>query len=232
MIDPTTIRWYKDWDIALPSVTSILRLAPVPQFIQSWQERIGLQAYNEHIDKILQRGTAIHKVCENFFLKTNNPIPTDYELQWFITGFYTFVAKFWTNISPTFDWYKIEEKIASKDFGYAGTIDFICKFFGKNTLIDWKTSSSSSLSGEMANNYGMQVVAYAMLWNYLYPKNQIDQCMIVVLTNKKKDGLWETMLVHRDEFKYYFDQFIPYVLFMNSVYNDRIMDISFLSKLW
>lgn len=232
IIDPSIIRWYNnDWQ-NLPSVTSILKLAPVPIFIQSWQDRIWLEAYKEHMEKLATRGTAIHKVCENFFLKTNHPIPTDFELQHFITWFYTFVSKFGANITAPSCGYKIEETIKSNEFWYAGTIDLICKMFWQTTLIDWKTSSSSKLWWEMSEVYWMQGVAYAMLWNYLNPYNQIEQVFIVILTNNRKDWLWETKLILRSEFPVYFSQFLPYLLFMNTVHNEGFMpNISLLEKL-
>ena len=41
--------------VRLPSVTSILKLAPVPEFIQAWQDKIGLEGYLKHMEKLSDR---------------------------------------------------------------------------------------------------------------------------------------------------------------------------------
>jgi len=135
------------------------------------------------MDGIFARGTQIHKVCENHFLGQNHPIPTDHELQRFIKGFYTFLTIYGNRITGP---YYVEQKLACVELGMAGTVDLVCKLDGKLTLIDWKTSSGSSIGGEMLEKYKMQLSAYRRIWNATHDE-KIEQAMLVQLSSKKAD---------------------------------------------
>lgn len=221
ILNPKTFRFYEqDW-VKLPSVTTVLQLHPDPDFITSWKERIWVEWYIEHMNKLAARWTVLHKVCENFFLENNNIIPTELEYQKFINWFYSFVWKYWQYITPLDDdnKYKIEYNLYSDVLWYAWTCDLICKVQWKQTLIDWKTSSSSSLWWEMLEKYKMQTVAYAVLYNN-YNFDKVEQIMIVVLTNNRKDWLWNIEIVERKDFEFYFNSFLNYLIEFNLVYND------------
>ena len=101
ILNPNLIRFYEVNGVKLPSVTSILQLCPDAPWITVWKNRIGEQGYKDYMRKLYDRGTAIHKVCENHFLGNHIEVPTDSELQKFITGFYTFLGHYGSRITPT-----------------------------------------------------------------------------------------------------------------------------------
>ena len=72
-----------------------------------------------------------------------------------------------------------ELTLASKDLGIAGTIDLICMYEGKLTLIDWK-------SGYVGESARWQTSAY----KYLFEENFGEQINVVVVKLDKNNGTY------------------------------------------
>lgn len=171
------------------------------------------------------RGTIIHKMCENHFLGANEPIPTNPELQKFVKGFQYFTTAFGVILSPVTDKYILEEELSSTDIGIAGRCDMICRLNGKVTLIDFKTSTSSKIGPEMHKKYLLQLAAYTKLWNskpdQQYP---IEQAMIVLLTDSKKTGLGQVEFFSDEDLQKAWRDYATYLIqfymqFLNSTPN-------------
>lgn len=55
------------------------------------------------------------------------------------------------------------------------------------SLFDWKTSAGT-LNEDLKIKYKKQTAMYCMLWNSLYPENQVWRVVIPVFSGAKKDG--------------------------------------------
>ena len=81
-----------------------------------------------------------------------------------------------------------ERKIYSFRYNYAGTVDWVGKVNGKETVIDWKTSAA------IYPSYFLQTASYAQALQEEFPEKKIVQTMIVRLG---KDGKLE-VAIHKN----------------------------------
>lgn len=116
-INPASIRWYTDPETGqkLPSVTSVLQLMPDDPYIEKWKSSMSVEEYLAYMDKVFYRGDIIHKLCENHFNGTYEPIPLGPEYQPYVTGFHRFLALYADKIVPYFT----EEQIVCAAIGIA-----------------------------------------------------------------------------------------------------------------
>lgn len=114
---PESIRWYTipDTGMKLPSVTSVLQLIPDDIYIEKWKSSMTVEEYLAYMDKVFTRGDIIHKLCENHFNGTYDPVPLEPEYQPYVTGFHRFLALHSANIVPYFT----EERIECPEIGIA-----------------------------------------------------------------------------------------------------------------
>lgn len=217
LINPDSIRWYTDpiTGQKLPSVTSVLQLMPEESFMTKWRESMTVEEYLAYMDKVFERWTIIHKMCEDYFNGTHSPIPLNPEYQCYINGFHRFIALYASNIIPYFT----EETMACADLGIAWTADFSCEWDWKFTLIDWKTSSSSRVTGLMLEKYRMQTAMYVKIFEYTRGRT-IEQAIVVPLTSANKKGLGEHEVMDRNKIEEYWNKAKAYILDMNILYNN------------
>jgi len=216
-LHPDSIRWYideKTWT-KLGSVTSILQLLDDDPFIEKWKNSLTVEEYLKYMEKVYERGTLIHKMCEYHFKGEFLPIPLNPEYQCYINGFHRFLALHQHEIVPI----GTEHTMASTDIGMAGTTDFICEWTNLKTLVDWKTSSSSSISWSMKERYRMQTAGYVKIYEMLHPGFYFDQAIIVPLTSANKSWLGKFEVMNRDMIDQYWEKFKPYILDFNLIYN-------------
>lgn len=185
-INPKAIRWYlpEGKTQKVPSVTSSLQLMPDDPYIQTWKESLTEEAYLAYMDKIFERGDIIHKLCENHFNGTYEPVTLVPEYQPYVTGFHRFLALHGADITP----FLTEYALYSEELGIAGRFDFLCEWNGHFTLVDWKTSASARIPPSMVEKYRMQTAMYVNLWNFTNER-QITQAVVVPLTAANKKGL-------------------------------------------
>ena len=227
VLNPDSIRWYTDplTGLKLPSVTSVLQLAPEEPFLEKWRNSMTVEEYLAYMDKVFERGTIIHKVCEDYFNGTHSQIPLNPEYQCYINGFHRFIALYASNIVPYFT----EETMACSDLGIAWTADFLCEWDGKFTLIDWKTSSSARVTGLMLEKYRMQTALYVKIFEYTRWRT-VEQAVVVPLTAANKNGLWKHEVMNRTQIEEYWNKAKGYVLDMNLIYNNWYLPPVF--QLW
>ena len=147
-------RVYKTPDGAFPSITTVLgRLSR--DGINSWRKRVGNEEANRVSRVSSNRGTRIHKLCEDYInnKELNIKSPLDKEMfmnmQEVMDGFVGEV-------------YGQELPLYSKHLGIAGRVDLVCKGNGTTAVVDFKTSAKFK-KREWVNAYYMQATAYCIM---------------------------------------------------------------------
>ena len=114
------------------------------QGIYEWRKAVGEEYANEISRKAANRGTKVHKVCEDYlkelFFKIK-PIIDDN------------VGKVYTQ----------EQALYSDKLRIAGRVDLIAEWNGRLSVIDFKTSTKQKIE-ENIQNYFMQCTAYALMF--------------------------------------------------------------------
>lgn len=136
---------------AYPSVTTVTGLLN-KQSIIDWRNRVGNEEANRISSKAANRGTAIHKLCENFL---NNEIVEAHICD----------VPMWNSLVPLLQGidnvHALETALYSDHLKVAGTVDCIAEYNGRLSVIDFKTSGRIKRREDISN-YFMQCSAYAV----------------------------------------------------------------------
>lgn len=154
-----------------PSVTTVLSYFS-RKGIAEWRARVGSDEANRISTQASGFGTAVHDIAEKYVLgtldeKTANPIA--------LSSFRTIQPYLDKNVDKI---YGIELRMYSHELKTAGTADLICKYAGRNTLLDFKTSRKRK-TREDITTYFMQCATYAIMVEELYGV-VIDQVVILM----------------------------------------------------
>ena len=142
---------------AYPSITTVLsRMSR--DGIKAWRERVGAEVANKISTQASRRGTAVHKLAENYL--NNDPLWTKGAMPSNLSTFYS--------IKPILDKhinliYGLEVNLWSDYLGVAGQCDCVCQWDGQNTIVDFKTAKKAKKE-EHIQNYFMQGCAYAIMF--------------------------------------------------------------------
>ena len=137
-----------------PSVTSALG-ALSRKKIWEWRKRVGAETANKISTQASRAGTAVHQIAEDYILNQMkedvNPIA--------LNTFRTIQPMLDQNVDEI---YGVELQMYSDELKTAGTADLICRYDGKNTILDFKTSKRWKTKDEI-HSYFMQGAAYATM---------------------------------------------------------------------
>jgi len=154
------------------SVTTILSQL-TQEAIQKWRNRVGEQEATKISTSASRRGTKLHTMMEDYvgnvedFALNKMPITTSLflDIQPFVDS----------NLE---DVYGIEYPLYSDRLRAAGTCDLICKYAGKTTILDYKTSSKQKKE-EWIENYFIQSTAYSLMVKERYDMD-VEQIVIMI----------------------------------------------------
>jgi len=152
-----------------PSVTTVLSYLSKRK-IQQWRNNVGHEKANQISTQASRAGTAMHNVAEKFVLNDEswvkeNPISVDR---------FNVIRPYLQNVDVI---YGIELQMYSHELKTAGTADLICKYKGKNTVLDFKTSRREKSKDDILS-YFMQCCAYGIMAKEHY---DFDVEQIVIL---------------------------------------------------
>ena len=181
-------RWYaplgsKDPGLLRPSVTTIENVWDKGIGFEKWLVMNGYEAYKLR-DNAARVGTLVHSLIDSlingevvetsydFFDEDGDQIKADYKIQKRLMGF----LKFWEEINPL----PIASEISlyNEEMDFSGTADLVAEIDGKLWLIDYKTRNQYP-------THAIQLTAYKMLWESLYPE-KIDYIACLYLSDKWK----------------------------------------------
>ena len=117
-----------------------------------WRERVGEQEANRVSTRASNRGTRIHKLCEDYLKDIPNE-PNMFDLE-----MYKSLVPHLDRINNI---HALESKLYSDHLQVAGTVDCVAEYDGKLAVIDFKTASRVKEKSEILN-YFMQTSAYAV----------------------------------------------------------------------
>ena len=158
-------RFYKTPEgLLYPSVTTITSQHGKDKIIE-WRKRVGEEEANRISTKASNRGTKVHKICENYLnneedYARTNPAHIHKTMPDTIAMF--------KSLQPLLDEHvnnihALEIPLYSHHLKVAGRVDCIAEYDGKLSIIDFKTSSKLK-DESWIKGYFMQCSAYAVMY--------------------------------------------------------------------
>ena len=159
------------------------------QAIMEWRERVGAEEANKISTKAANRGTKVHKICEDYI---NNEI-TELKMQMLMPD----LKEMFFKIKPIIDTnlgdvYAQEQALYSHRLKIAGRVDLIGYWNGKLSVIDFKTSIKQKEESYI-QNYFMQCTAYALMFSELTGQ-WIDDIVVLIATEEGDAQLFERQI--------------------------------------
>jgi len=156
------------------------------QAIMEWRDRVGAEEANKISTKAANRGTKVHKICEDYI---NNEIP-ELKMQMMMPD----LKEMFFKIKPIIDEklgdvYSQEQALYSHKLKIAGRVDLIGMWNGKLSVIDFKTSNRQK-EEENIQNYFMQCTAYALMFSELTGM-WIDDIVVLIATEEGEAQIFE-----------------------------------------
>jgi len=154
-----------------PSVTTILSSMD-KKGLMEWRARVGEEEATRISTQAATRGTAIHKMCEDFL---NNEDPYKDQMP---ANVFTF-----NSIKPILEDHINniccqEEPLYSYYLRAAGRVDCVAEYDGRLSIIDFKTSRKPKRR-EWIKGYFMQTSAYAVMFEEL-TETPISKLVIII----------------------------------------------------
>jgi genome maintenance exonuclease 1 len=147
-------KYYTPEGNAYPSITTVLSVMDKSGLLE-WRKRVGEEEANRISVQAATRGTAVHKLAEDYL--NNEP---DWQKGHMPSNLFSF-----TQIKKILDervnnvWFQ-ESFLYSDHLKCAGQVDCIAEFDGELSIIDFKTSRKPK-NAEWITNYFIQASFYA-----------------------------------------------------------------------
>ena len=159
------------------------------QAIMEWRERVGAEEANKISTRAANRGTKVHKICEDYINNTMNFIDDAMMMPDLKEMFF--------KIKPIIDEklgdvYSQEQALYSHQLKIAGRVDLIGMWDGKLSVIDFKTSAKQKEESYI-QNYFMQCTAYALMFSELTGM-WIDDIVVLIATGEGEAQLFERQI--------------------------------------
>ena len=172
----------------LPSITTVLgRLSR--DGIMAWRKKVGEEEANRISGQASSRGTRLHKICEDY-INNVEPVfksPLDKEM---------FLSVQNTLDSMIEEVYGQEVPLYSEYLGIAGRVDLVCKWNGKASIVDFKTSRKLK-KRDWIDNYFMQCTAYCVMFEELTGK-PVDRFVVLIAVDQESEP--QIFLGKRDDY--------------------------------
>jgi len=168
-----------------PSVTTVTGLLKRKQIFE-WRKRVGEEEANRISAAASSRGTKIHKLCENYL--SNEPAEPNL-LQ---RTMFRAIKKELDNIDNI---RCLETTLWSDHLQVAGTVDCIADYYGKISVIDFKTSSRIKRAEDI-QDYFMQCASYAVAFEER-TKIPVNRLVILMAVDEEEDPL--VFIENRDD---------------------------------
>ena len=178
-----------------PSITTVLSVRN-KKGLHEWRDRVGHDVANYIARTAAQRGTAVHKMCEDYLNNQHLAWPDEFEkhksknfLAWCL---FTQMRETLSNINNI---KCLESSLYSDTLKVAGQVDCIAEYKGNLSVIDFKTSSKER-DDAWNENYYIQTCAYAEM--FIERTGQtVDKLVILVVT---QDGTVQEFIKDKKEY--------------------------------
>ena len=180
----------------LPSVTTILSSTQDPEktkSLQAWRDRVGEAAATRIVDEAGIRGTAMHKILENYILKEGYIDLTSVGRKAHNMAM-RIIEQGLCNIT---EYFGLEATLFYPGL-YAGATDMIATHKGEMAIVDFKQTNKPK-KREWIEDYCLQLAAYALAHDYVH-KTNITKGVIMMCS---KDNYYQEFVIAGEEFKKY-----------------------------
>lgn len=141
-----------------PSVTTIINRKTDHTWIEKWHKKVGKEEAQKILHQAGVRGSAIHKLAENYVLNKENYEENSMPIN--IASFNTIKKFLDDNLEAV---YGSELALYSDKLKVAGRTDLVGKYRGKTSIIDFKTSRRIKTAKDIPN-YFIQISCYAEMF--------------------------------------------------------------------
>ena len=178
-----------------PSITTVLSVRN-KKGLHEWRDRVGHDVANYIARTAAVRGTAVHKMCEDYLNNQHLAWPDEFEkhksknfLAWCL---FTQMRETLSNINNI---KCLESSLYSDTLKVAGQVDCIAEYKGNLSVIDFKTSSKER-DDAWNENYYIQTCAYAEMFKERTGQT-VDKLVILVVT---QDGTVQEFIKDKKEY--------------------------------
>lgn len=179
------VRYYKTpFGFLYPSVTTVLG-AGKENDLNEWKERVGEEQAAKIGRQAANRGTRIHKYCEDYLNNEDPRISNLLDLSMFNT-----MKKYIDKID---DIRLLEGALYSDHLKMAGTVDCIGEYAKKISVIDFKTSAKEKTK-EWITSYFLQTSIYAIMFE---ERTGIPITQLVIIIGNDQ-GSTQVFIEHRN----------------------------------
>lgn len=170
-------RWYTLPDgKKYPSVTTVLGSKEKP-WLENWRQMLGPKKASKETKRCADRGTAIHKMAENYLNNNENPTNGFDQKNIYLFNQLKFCLNKINNIRVQ------EVPLYSHILKLAGRVDVIADYDEILSVIDFKTSTQNKLREEMVFDYFLQSTAYALMYYELF--DEFIEDIVILITVEK-----------------------------------------------
>jgi genome maintenance exonuclease 1 len=197
-------RFYEIDGKAYPSVTSVLGIRKKKE-LQQWRDKIGEDVANWEMRRAARRGTAVHRLVEEY-IKGQTPS----ERGVLPLGLFKLLKPYVDQINNV---HLLETIMYSPKLTIAGQVDCVAEYNGKLSVIDFK-SANSERKESWIESYFLQCTAYATMYEETF-KTPVEQIVVLIAAEdgsvaahikEKKDYMDELMKSIDGFYKYYEEQ--------------------------
>jgi genome maintenance exonuclease 1 len=157
--------------------------------IEEWVKRVGEEEANRVKKRAADRGTKLHKLCEDYI---NNEV-TPIKLTQIMPDLKENFVKIKTHIDEHVGRvYAQEQALYSDRLRIAGRVDLICEWKGKLSIVDFKTSTKIKQE-QWIENYFLQCTAYALMFHERTGM-WIDDIVVLISTEEGEAQVFEKQI--------------------------------------
>ena len=185
----------------LPSVTTILSATQSPEkqaSLAAWRVRVGEEEATRIVDEAGTRGTAMHKILEEYvqgqgYLDLTEPGLNAHNMA---------IRVIEQGLCNVTEYYGLEATLYYPGL-YAGATDMVAVHKGQDAIIDFKQTNKPK-KREWIEDYCLQLAAYTMAHNFIY-KTSISKGVIMMCS---KDNFYQEFIIEGKEFQKYQHDFL------------------------
>lgn len=170
------IRQYMTPGGIYPSMSSVISRMLTNDAIKKWRERVGEKEADIHTKMIANRGTAFHKICENYVMNRDS----------YNVGFMPDAQFLFKQAKPHIDKLNvinaIEACLYTDHFKLAGRCDLIGEYDGELSVVDFK---QGSIHEDTIEKNMLQLCGYAAMY---YERIGVFPKKLVLLFSHVDDG--------------------------------------------
>jgi hypothetical protein len=199
----------------LPSVTTILSATQSEEkqaSLAAWRARVGEDQATRIVDDAATRGTAMHKILEEYIQGQGylDLTPTG------LNAHNMAIQVIQNGLSNVTEYYGLEATLYYPGL-YAGATDMVGVHKGQDAIIDFKQTNKPK-KREWIEDYCLQLAGYAMAHNFIY-KTSITKGVIMMCS---KDNYYQEFVIEGLELQKYKHEFLRKVGQYYATINARV----------